>query len=198
MRIFACIGLASRSTTTYRLRTLNPTHMTAVHLAPWSDDWTRIFASVRGELQAATAPAAFRIEHIGSTSVPGLVAKPVIDVLLGAASLAAIEAHIDALAAAGYEYVNKYESELPQRRYFVKQPADSLRVHVHGVVEGADLWRDHLAFRDALRDNAALRDAYQTLKLQLAREHAHDKAAYTDAKAPFIREVLATCRPGSR
>ncbi|MBL8518912.1 MAG: GrpB family protein [Betaproteobacteria bacterium] len=171
--------------------------MTAVHLSPWSADWPRIFASVRDELLAASAPAEFVIEHIGSTAVHGLVAKPVIDVLLGARSLAAIEARIAALGAAGFEYVSKYEHELPLRRYFVKQPADGLRVHVHGVLEGADLWQDHLAFRDALREDAALCDAYQALKLRLAREHAEDKAAYTDAKAPFIQSVLAARRASS-
>ena len=170
--------------------------MSAVHLSPWSPDWTRIFASVRDDLRIACAPSEFAIEHIGSTAVTGLVAKPVIDVLLGAASLEEIESRIAALEAAGFEYVSKYEDVLPMRRYFVKQPAGSLRVHVHGVVAGAELWRDHLAFRDALRGDASLRDEYQALKLKLARECAHDKAAYTDAKAPFIHRVLATCRTG--
>lgn len=168
--------------------------MSAVVLHPWSADWSRIFATVRDELVAAFAPVAVTVEHIGSTSVPGLAAKPVIDVLLGAASLADIESRIDALGAAGFGYVAKYESEIPLRRYFVKQPADGLRVHVHGVVAGGELWRNHLAFRDALSGDAALRDEYQALKLRLAREHAHDKAAYTDAKAPFILAVLAACR----
>lgn len=120
------------------------------------------------------------------------MAKPVIDVLLGSASLRDIELRIDSLGAAGFEYVSKYESEIPMRRYFVKQPANSLRIHVHGVVEGSDLWLKHLAFRDALRNDAALREEYQALKLRLAREFAQDKAAYTDAKAPFIRSVLAS------
>ncbi|MDX2217460.1 MAG: GrpB family protein [Burkholderiales bacterium] len=170
--------------------------MPAVNLSPWCPDWTRIFAMVRDELRAACESSEFAIEHIGSTSVAGLVAKPVIDVLLGARSLAEIEARTDALAAARFEYVSKHEDVLPMRRYFVKQSADGLRVHVHGVVEGSDLWRDHLAFRDALREDAALRDAYQELKLKLAREFAHDKAAYTDAKAPFIRGVLDARRTG--
>lgn len=170
--------------------------MTAVYLSPWSAEWIRDFAGVRDELRAACAPSEFAIEHIGSTSVTGLVAKPVIDVLLGARSLTEIEARTGALAAAGFEYVSKYEDVLPMRRYFVKQPADGLRVHVHGVVEGSDFWRNHLAFRNALREDVALRDAYAALKLQLAREFVHDKAAYTDAKAPFIQRVLEMRRTG--
>lgn len=170
--------------------------MTAVQLSPWSADWTRIFASVRDQLLIACAPSEFAIEHIGSTAVPGLVAKPVIDVLLGAPSLAAIEARIAALGAAGFEYIPRYEDVLPMRRYFVSQPAGALRVHVHGVAAGSDTWRDHLAFRDALREDAALRDEYQTLKLRLAGTFAQDKAAYTAAKAPFILRVLAMRRTG--
>jgi GrpB-like predicted nucleotidyltransferase (UPF0157 family) len=162
-----------------------------VFLSPWSEDWARIFAGLRQELVAACAPSAIVVEHIGSTAVPGLVAKPVIDVLLGAESLCDIESRINSLAASGFEYVSKYENEIPLRRYFVKQSPGALRVHVHGVERGADLWQKHLAFRDALRSDAGLCDKYQTLKLRLAREFADNKAAYTDAKAPFIQSVLA-------
>lgn len=108
----------------------------------------------------------------------------------GAASLVAIEERIGGLEALGYSYVSKYEAALPLRRYFVKAPADGLRIHVHGVERGARLWREHLAFRDALRADEELRLRYQELKLRLAREFAEDKAAYTEAKAPFIEAVL--------
>ena len=77
------------------------------------------------------------------------------------------------------------------RRYFVKSSAPSLRVHVHGVEIGSPIWRAHLAFRDALRSDPDLRAQYQTLKLRLAEEFADEKSAYTDAKGPFIRSVLA-------
>jgi GrpB-like predicted nucleotidyltransferase (UPF0157 family) len=165
--------------------------MTAVVLSPYSSDWPVLFQRVREEVLGAFAPQPVRVEHIGSTSVPGLSAKPVIDMLLGAASLAQIEAGIGALERLGYVYRRAYETELPMRRYFVKAPADSLRVHLHGVVVGSPLWREHLAFRDALRADDRLRDEYRTLKQALARTHARDKAAYTEAKGPFIRAVLA-------
>jgi GrpB-like predicted nucleotidyltransferase (UPF0157 family) len=72
----------------------------------------------------------------------------------------------------------------------VKAPAEGLRIHVHGVVRGGRLWREHLAFREALRADEDLRARYQELKLRLAREFADDKAAYTEAKGPFIEAVL--------
>jgi GrpB-like predicted nucleotidyltransferase (UPF0157 family) len=170
--------------------------MSQVILSPFSNEWPVLFGVLREELLTAFAPTTVAIEHIGSTAVPGLAAKPVIDLLLGASSVAEIEAKTDAVVTLGYVYRHEYERELPMRRYFVKAPIHSLRVHLHGVVIGSRLWRQHLAFRDALRAGEALRREYQTLKQRLAAEFANDKAAYTDAKAPFIQSVLARADAG--
>jgi GrpB-like predicted nucleotidyltransferase (UPF0157 family) len=160
-------------------------------VSPYSAEWPDIFRGLREELLAVFSPLAVAVEHIGSTSVSGLAAKPVIDVLLGAQSLTEIESRIGPLGELGYAYVSKYERDLPMRRYFVKSPAASLRVHVHGVEIGSPIWREHLAFRDALRGDTELRLRYQALKLRLAEEFAGDKSAYTAAKWPFIRAVIA-------
>jgi GrpB-like predicted nucleotidyltransferase (UPF0157 family) len=166
--------------------------MPIVIITPYSPNWPTQFHAIREELLSAFAPTAVTIEHIGSTSVPGLAAKPVIDVLLGARSLADIESKIKPLSKIGFPYVPKYERELPMRRYFVKSSPTSLRVHLHAVELNSRLWQEHLAFRDRLRADANLRAQYQALKLRLAEEFADDKAAYTDAKSPFIQAVLAT------
>jgi GrpB-like predicted nucleotidyltransferase (UPF0157 family) len=163
-----------------------------VHVVPFSPAWAAHFAKLAAQLRGVLTHPRTSIEHIGSTAVPGLCAKPVIDVLVGVPSLPVIEAAIPALAAVGFDYISKYEDELPQRRYFVKPAGDLPRVHVHAVCTGSALWRNHLAFRDALRAHAALRDDYARLKLTLAHQHAHDKAAYTQAKAPFIQAALAS------
>ena len=160
-------------------------------IAPPSAEWPRLFLVHRDTLRTAFAPTTGDIEHIGSTAVPGLAAKPVIDILVGAASLADIESRIPALIAAGYTYRPEHEGELPTRRYFTTTPSGSLRVHVHAVIRDGALWRNHLVFRDALRNDNVLRDRYQALKLVLAERYAQDKSAYTEAKAPFIREVIA-------
>jgi GrpB-like predicted nucleotidyltransferase (UPF0157 family) len=165
--------------------------MPSIVISAYSTEWPDLFCGIRDELLLVFAPTMVAVEHIGSTSVPGLVAKPVIDVLLGARSLAEIEMKIDSLGANGYEYVPRYERELPMRRYFVKAAGTSLRVHVHGVALGSRIWREHLAFRDALREDAQLRAQYQSLKLKLAEEFAEDKAAYSLAKGPFIQSVIA-------
>ncbi len=165
--------------------------MSTVVVSPYSAEWPGCFRAIREELLATFSPTTVVVEHIGSTSVPGLAAKPVIDVLLGARSLADVESKIEALGDLGYAYVKKYEDVLPTRRYFVKSPAASFRVHLHAVELGSRLWLEHLAFRDALRTDPALCARYQSLKLQLAQAFADDKAAYSAAKDPFIQSVLA-------
>lgn len=156
----------------------------------WDAWWPTCFVAVRDELRGVFAPLDVQVEHIGSTSVPGLAAKPVIDVMLGAASLELVASRIAALQARGYAYVPQYEDVLPERRYFRRSPGALPRIHLHAVVTGSAMWRGHLAFRDALRADKDLRARYQDLKLRLAREHAADKAAYTEAKGPFIRAVI--------
>lgn len=164
--------------------------MASVVVSPYSAEWPHAFLMASEALRNAFAPCPVAIEHVGSTSVPGLAAKPVLDVLIGAASLHDIELRISNLALAGYEYVDKYEGELPDRRYFVKSSA-LLREHVHAVVLGSVLWSQHLRFRDLLRSDDALRTAYQDLKLDLAARYASDKSAYQAAKDPFIKAALA-------
>lgn len=165
--------------------------MSAVVVVPYSPHWPAAFQQVQAALLAVFAGQPVVVEHIGSTAVPGLAAKPVIDVLLGAPALAVVESRLVALADAGFVYRPAYERELPDRRYFVRAAPRSLRVHLHAVEAGGRLWCAQLAFRDLLRSDAALRAGYQALKLRLAAVHAADKALYTAAKAPFIERALA-------
>lgn len=167
--------------------------MSGIVLGQYSKDWPVAFAREHDVLVRVFEPLAVSVEHVGSTAVPGLMAKPVIDILLGAGSLALIESRIGQLGAVGYEYIARYERELPLRRYFVKSDISCCRIHLHAVEQGSHLWSDHLAFRDMLRSDPAMRGKYQTLKIGLATEFAHDKAAYTAAKDPFIKAALAGC-----
>lgn len=167
--------------------------MAAVVVSPYSSDWPGNFLEAREVLLRALAPCAVEVEHVGSTSVPGLAAKPVLDILVGVTALPAIESRISAMASTGYEYVQKYEQQLPDRRYFVRS-SGPMREHVHAVVIGSSFWFEHLAFRDMLRSNSALRSTYQALKLELATRYSLDKSAYQAEKGPFIRSALATAR----
>lgn len=174
--------------------------MPSVELLEYQVSWPDRFRLVADELAAAMAGADFAVEHIGSTAVPGLCAKPVIDVLLGVGDLEAVQGRVDGLVRLGYEYRPAYEAQIPERRYFVRSASAELpRVHVHGVQRGGRPWAEHLAFRDALRADTDLRLRYAALKRSLA--EGLDKVAYTEAKGPFIQDVLMSLkagRPGPR
>lgn len=132
------------------------------------------------------------LEHIGSTAVPGLCAKPVLDIARGVGRLEDVEARVPELARLGFSYRPEHEQHIPDRRYFTRAEGATPRVHLHALLLGGALWTQHLRFRDALREDPALAQAYAALKRQLAVLHASDKAAYTEAKAPFIGQVLAS------
>ena len=125
--------------------------MSTVIVSPYSQTWPLAFARIRADLLDVFTDARIDIQHIGSTSVPDLAAKPVIDVLLGADSLTIIEDKIGALERWGYRYVPKYERELPMRRYFVKAEGERFgpygRDEIHGPHDCAGC-----AIKQALRD----------------------------------------------
>lgn len=153
--------------------------------------WPALFAAEVQRIAPAFAEFAPRIEHIGSTSVTGLAAKPVIDILIGLPQFAALRDPVSRLASHGYEYVPAFEAMLPGRRFF-RRVVDGMRTHHVHVVQwqGAD-WQRYLGFRAALRADAVLRDDYAALKRQLALRHRHDRDAYTAGKTSFVTAALA-------
>jgi GrpB-like predicted nucleotidyltransferase (UPF0157 family) len=161
-------------------------------LVDYQSSWPRHYQAAAADLATAFAGATASIDHIGSTAVPGLCAKPVIDILLGVRDLAHVTERIGALETLGYHYRPEYEDTLPQRRYFVRAADDRPRIHLHAWVSGSVEWTRHLAFRDALRSQPGLASEYAVLKRRLAATHAGDKAEYTAAKAPFIARFHAT------
>lgn len=152
--------------------------------------WPAQFAAAAAEIADACGAHVVAIEHVGSTSVAGLVAKPILDILVGTPSVADADACVPLLTARGYVYDRRWEDELPDRRLFVLHEHGHRVRHVHAVPIGSWFWIDDLAFREALRADDALRDAYAELKRGLALEFATDRVGYTNAKGPFIRAVL--------
>lgn len=131
------------------------------------------------------------IEHVGSTAVPGLAAKPVIDVMVGVESLDASRAALPLLEALGYTYA-PYRADV---MHWLCKPSFAHRTHhLHLVPFESALWRDRLAFRDALRADAALARRYEALKRELAAKFRDDREAYTEGKTPFVEAVLAARR----
>ncbi|WP_119718581.1 GrpB family protein [Cognatilysobacter tabacisoli] len=170
--------------------------MAELRVIDYQPTWPAQYAQVEAELRAALSPLDAALEHIGSTAVPGLCAKPVIDVALGVDALDGVAMRIAALAAIGFVYRPEYESVIPERRYFVRAAGGTPRVHLHALVRAGALWRQHLLFRDALRRDPALMQSYASLKQHLAVRYASEKAAYTEAKGPFIEKVLAAAGTG--
>ena len=156
--------------------------------------WPVRFEAERARVLALFEPGAAVLEHVGSTAVPGLGAKPIVDMLLGVRRLAEVEARIPALEALGWEYVPRHEEWFPQRRFFALPRPPPRSHHLHAVEIGCAFWRDHLLFRDLLRARPETAAAYERLKRELARKHADDREAYTEAKAPFIQAVLERAR----
>lgn len=160
-----------------------------IEIVPYDPAWPTRFAEERAALQTVLRPwLVGEIEHIGSTAVPGLAAKPVIDVMAPVASLDASVGGIGAAARAGYLY-HPYRAEV--MHWFCK-PSPQVRTHhLHLVPLGSKLWLERLAFRDALRSDASLRHAYAELKRALAARHAADREAYTEGKTDFVRQVVS-------
>jgi GrpB-like predicted nucleotidyltransferase (UPF0157 family) len=156
--------------------------------------WAGLFAEEAHRLRhALTDDLAIALEHVGSTAVQGLAAKPVLDVLGGYPADASVDRYIRALVAAGY--VHRGELGIPGRQYFRR--GDPCSHHLHLAVIGGSFWREHLAFRDALRADAALRQAYAELKVELARRFPRDREAYTNGKSEFIRRAVARALGGA-
>lgn len=163
-----------------------------VEIVDYDAGWIAAFDTEAERLAAALGPWLVEIEHVGSTAVPGLAAKPVIDIQVGVTSLEHESEIIAAVVGCGYEYVPEYEVDFPDRRYF-RRSERGRRTHQIHLVERSnrDWWDRHIAFRDRLRSHPETRDAYAELKRRLAATHRNDRVAYTDAKSDFIAAVLA-------
>jgi GrpB-like predicted nucleotidyltransferase (UPF0157 family) len=163
-----------------------------VRIVPYDTGWPAEFEAERARLEPVLAPwLAGGIHHVGSTSVPGLGAKPVIDILAGVTSLEESRAAIEPLEALAYWW---YPYQEERMNWFCKPSPEHRTHHLHLVVPGSEAWREELAFRDALRAEPDTARAYEELKRRLADEHLHDREAYTVAKTEFVESVLARVR----
>jgi GrpB-like predicted nucleotidyltransferase (UPF0157 family) len=150
-----------------------------IAVVPYDAAWPGMFAAERDRLTASLGEVAVRIDHVGSTAVPGLAAKPWIDIQVEVRRMRPRDAYRDPLLALGYvHHPDDHDHEFFDRRPY----------HVHVCAAGGDWARRHLAFRDLLRRDPAARAAYQSEKLRLAAEH-DDVLAYTEAKTPIIRRL---------
>jgi len=165
-----------------------------VELVEYDPAWPEQFAEERDRIAAAVGPAALVIEHIGSTAVAGMPAKPIIDIMVGVADIERSGQAVAALIDLGYDYAPEFESDIPERRYFYRGIPHTH--HVHMVEQTSDFFGQHLAFRDHLRAHPEAAAEYARLKRGLAARFRNDRDAYTEGKRSFVETVVeAALRP---
>lgn len=165
-------------------------------VVPYDPDWPRRFEAERALLERVLAPwLKDGIHHVGATSVPSLAAKAIIDMIAGVRDLEEARAAFEPLREQSYVHA----PHRPGIAHHFAKPSPRLSEQTHGLhltEPGSDLWRERLAFRDALRQDPALVAEYGALKLRLAQQHADDVKAYTAGKRPFVGRVLASAGLG--
>jgi GrpB-like predicted nucleotidyltransferase (UPF0157 family) len=170
-----------------RLKFDNSGAQGAITVVDYDPAWPTQFERLRSIISTAVGNAAVAVEHVGSTAVPGLAAKPIIDIDVVVASPAKVSVAIERLAVIGYEHHGNLEVE--GREAFGNQPG-SLRHHLYVCVQGGTALQNHLTLRDYLRSNPNAAAKYSQLKKQLATRFPTDIDNYIDGKTDFVLDVL--------
>jgi len=166
-----------------------------VIISPYDPQWPELFSRLGAALRNALGQTALRIDHIGSTAIPGLDAKPIIDIQISVASFEPLEAYRLPLESLGYVF----RADNPDRtkRYFREAPGQR-RTHIHVRRAGSLAEQFALLFRDYLRAHPDEAKQYATLKYSLAEKYPVDREAYTEAKGLFIWEVMVKANEWSQ
>ncbi len=159
-----------------------------VKLAEYDENWQKIFENEKSELRKILGDKTIDIQHIGSTSVPGNCAKPIIDILIGVNSMKTADECIRPLIRFGYEF--KGEKGIPGGCFFLKSIGEIRTHHLHIIIHNSKSWINHIIFRDFLIQNSEYRKKYCDLKKELAVKFKNDREVYTDAKSDFIEKVV--------
>ena len=167
-----------------------------VKIVEYDPSWPMIFEKEKIRLFDACGDKILEIEHIGSTSVPGLGAKNIIDILIAVEKLEIADTYlIDVIQTLGYEYNKNGEDSFPERRLFCTIPGKmDCYCHIHLVEKSTGFWEKHQLFRDYLRDFEDVRDAYFRLKKDLEFKFKNQRERYTESKTEFIDKVMDKAR----
>ena len=177
---------------------MRPDPAEGVVVVDYDPRWPLLFEEESRRVADALGDAVAEVEHIGSTAVPGLAAKPIVDMLVGLRTRELPPAAIEAMDELGYEFLG--ENGIPGRLFFRKGRPRSH--HVHAVLVGSDLWERHLAFRDYLRAHAGEAEAYAQFKLKLVGDVGGHRDSYVDGKETYAAGLEQRARswkgaPGS-
>jgi GrpB-like predicted nucleotidyltransferase (UPF0157 family) len=161
-----------------------------VRLVDSDSAWPRAFERLAAELRTALGEPAVAVEHVGSTAVPGLVAKPILDLVVGLAPATDSDRVILAIERLGYQFRGDKGDTGGLLLVLEDGPAHRI-AHVHVVPHGGERWRQYLAFRDRLRIDPDARAAYADVKRSLGEQFAGDRQAYTAGKEAFVAGLLS-------
>lgn len=160
--------------------------MRKVIVTPYDERWPIAFAKAAAEIRGVLESNCLNVEHIGSTAVPGLAAKPVIDLLVIVSDIEAIDRFEEDFRKLGYQA--KGENGLPERRYF-ERGGNERTHHVHCYEQGNPEISRHLAFRDFLKANPQVAGTYGELKVKLAKQYPLDIEQYINGKQAMVQEI---------
>ena len=168
-----------------------------VRLVPYHAGWAHLYGAEKARLQGAVGDHVLDIQHVGSTAIPGIVAKPILDIAVAVHSFEAAYVCVGPIEALGYEYVG--ENGIPRRHYLVRRDFDTGQtiVHLHMNELGGPDWKTQVLFRDYMLAHPEAAEEYTALKRGLAAQFPRDREAYTDGKAPFIERILRLARAGA-
>ncbi len=159
-----------------------------VKLVPHQASWARYFRKEAEAIRDRLGPTVVDVQHIGSTAIPGIHAKPIIDMLLGVKKLRGVKKHFVQLKPLGYVY-RPVPRNSHRKLLYVKGPAHHRLVYLHVVRYNGSVWRKDISFRDQLIGNRRLARQYERIKQRLAKKHPDDRGKYTAGKLPFIFSV---------
>lgn len=159
-----------------------------IHLEEYNPSWQAKFASEKKLIEQALASwISGDIEHVGSTAVSGLIAKPIIDIMVGVKNLEEAKACIPLLEKIGYVYA-PYRTD--RMHWFCKPSPEHREYHLYLIEPAHPEWKARIAFRDYLREHPETAKEYAALKENLARQYENDREAYTEGKAAFVKSIV--------
>ena len=162
--------------------------MRKVEVVPHDPRWRDAFEAEAKQVAAALGENVVAVHHIGSTAIPNIFAKPVVDMLVEVRDIAEVDGRSSAMESLGYEVMGEYG--IPGRRYFRKDNQEGIRTHhIHAFEAGSAEVERHLAFRDYMTAHPSEAQAYSELKRKLAEEHPQSIDGYMDGKDGFIKEM---------
>lgn len=167
-----------------------------VELLPYNPAWQKLYQKEAKLLYSAIGKYILDIQHVGSTSIPGAKAKPIIDIAIGVINLKNAEKCINALTQLGYEY--KYNAGIKGQRFFAKGSESSRTHYIHITKLNSRMWKDCVLFRDYLRKHKEAIKEYNELKENLAKKYKNDRYTYTAQKDSFIKSTIKKSQPPAK